>query len=265
MWRRRRDHAPESYQGAAPPAGVDTRQRWTWRALLGRGRRNAWRMDRAPASQVAWANVPELTPRAARAGVVPGPSPLPADERLGPDMPSVYCTRCGQENPEVARFCSHCGMALARGGGERPGESTSTISLGGSELAEAEPDEPLADSGAVEALPWGSALLVVKRGPNAGSRFMLDTDLTTAGRHPESDIFLDDVTVSRRHAEFYRHPRGFTVRDVGSLNGTYVNRERIEEADLSDGDEVQVGKFRLMFLAGRRSHADRGGGAQVGA
>jgi pSer/pThr/pTyr-binding forkhead associated (FHA) protein len=73
------------------------------------------------------------------------------------------------------------------------------------------------------------------------------------------------VTVSRRHAEFYRHPRGFTVRDVGSLNGTYVNRERIEEADLSDGDEVQVGKFRLMFLAGRRSHADRGGGAQVGA
>jgi FHA domain/zinc-ribbon domain len=265
MWRRRRDHAPESYQGAVPPAGVDTRQRWTWRGLLGRGRRNAWRMDRAPASQVAWANVPELTPRAARASVVPGPSPLPADERLGPDMPSVYCTRCGQDNPEVARFCSHCGMALARGGGERPGESTSAISLGGSELAEAEPDEPLADSGAVEALPLGSALLVVKRGPNAGSRFLLDTDLTTAGRHPESDIFLDDVTVSRRHAEFYRHPRGFTVRDVGSLNGTYVNRERIEEADLNDGDEVQVGKFRLMFLAGRRSHADRGGGAQVGA
>jgi len=114
-------------------------------------------------------------------------------------------------------------------------------------------------------LPLGSALLVVKRGPNAGSRFMLDSDLTTAGRHPESDIFLDDVTVSRRHAEFYRHPRGFTVRDVGSLNGTYVNRERIEEADLNDGDEVQVGKFRLMFLAGRRSQAGRGGGAQVGA
>jgi hypothetical protein len=180
-------------------------------------------------------------------------------------MPRVYCTRCGQENPEIARFCSHCGMPLARGGGERPGESTSTISLGGSELAETEADEPLADSAAVEALPLGSALLVVKRGPNAGSRFMLDTDLTTAGRHPESDIFLDDVTVSRRHAEFYRHPRGFTVRDVGSLNGTYVNRERIEEADLNDGDEVQVGKFRLMFLAGRRSHADRGGGAQVGA
>jgi len=264
MWRRRRDHYPENYQGAGPDAGVDTRPRRGWRGLLGRRRRNAWRMDRAPASQVAWANVPELTPRAAHAGVVPGPSPLPADERLGHDMPRVYCTRCGQENPEVARFCSHCGMALARGGGERAGESTSTISLG-TEPAEAEPDDPFADSGVVEALPVGSALLVVKRGPNAGSRFLLDTDLTTAGRHPESDIFLDDVTVSRRHAEFYRHPRGFTVRDVGSLNGTYVNRERIEEADLNDGDEVQVGKFRLMFLAGRRSHADRGGGAQVGA
>jgi hypothetical protein len=268
MWLRRRDHVPASDQGAAPPTGPETAQGLAsrgWRGLLGRHRRNAWRMDRAPASQVAWANVPELTPRAAHADVVPGPSPLPAEERLGHDMPRVYCPRCGQENPDGARFCSHCGIALARGGGERPGESTSTISLGGSDLAEAEPDEPLADSGVVEALPLGSALLVVKRGPNAGSRFLLDSDLTTAGRHPESDIFLDDVTVSRRHAEFYRHPRGFTVRDVGSLNGTYVNRERIEEADLNDGDEVQVGKFRLMFLAGRRSHAGRGGGAQVGA
>jgi FHA domain/zinc-ribbon domain len=223
-------------------------------------------MDRAPVSQVAWANVPELTPGAARSDVARGPSPWPADERLGHDMPSVYCPRCGQENPDGARFCSYCGIPLARGAGERVGESTSTLSLGGSELAEAEPEEPLADSaGTYEALPLGAALLVVKRGPGAGSRYLLDSDLTTAGRHPESDIFLDDVTVSRRHAEFYRHPRGFTVRDVGSLNGTYVNRERIEEADLSDGDEVQVGKFRLMFLAGRRSQADRGGGAQVGA
>src|SRR5215471_144508 len=167
MWLRRRDHAPKSLKGAVPPAGPDTAQglaRRGWRGLLGRRRRNAWRMDRAPASQVAWANVPELTPRAAHAGVVPGPSPLPPDERLGHDMPRVYCTRCGQENPEIARFCSHCGMPLARGGGERPGESTSTISLG-TEPAEAELDEPLADSAAVDALPLGSALLVVKRGP----------------------------------------------------------------------------------------------------
>jgi pSer/pThr/pTyr-binding forkhead associated (FHA) protein len=179
-------------------------------------------------------------------------------------MPSVYCARCGRASPEGARFCSHCGAPLPRGG-ERPGESTSTISLGGTDLAESESEEPLADAGTTEALPAGTALLLVKRGPNAGSRFLLDSDLTTVGRHPGSDIFLDDVTVSRRHAEFYRHPAGFSVRDVGSLNGTYVNRERIEETDLSDGDEVQVGKFRLTFLGTQRSQAEHGGGAQVGA
>ena len=104
----------------------------------------------------------------------------------------------------------------------------------------------------VEGLPAGSALLVVKRGPNAGSRFLLDQATTSAGRHPDSDIFLDDVTVSRRHAEFHREGGTFTVRDVGSLNGTYVNRERVEAATLSNGDEVQVGKFRLVFIAGPR-------------
>jgi len=93
-----------------------------------------------------------------------------------------------------------------------------------------------------------SALLVVKRGPNAGSRFLLDQDVTTAGRHPDSDIFLDDVTVSRRHAEFRREGSGYTVHDVGSLNGTYVNRERIDAAPLAGGDEVQIGKFRLVYL-----------------
>ena len=104
----------------------------------------------------------------------------------------------------------------------------------------------------VEGLPDGAALLVVKRGPNAGSRFLLDRTLTSAGRHPDSDIFLDDVTVSRRHAEFHREGGTFTVRDVGSLNGTYVNRERVEAATLSNGDEVQIGKFRLVFVAGPR-------------
>jgi len=235
-----------------------------WRRRFTRRGRNAWRMDQVPVSQVAWAHVPELTPRAAPADVVPAPSPWPAEERLDQAMPSVYCARCGRASPEGARFCSHCGAPLVRGGGERPGESTSTISLGGTDLADAEYEEPLAE-GATEALPAGTALLLVKRGPNAGSRFLLDSDLTTVGRHPGSDIFLDDVTVSRRHAEFYRHGAGFVVRDVGSLNGTYVNRERIEETALNDGDEVQVGKFRLTFLAARRSQADRGGGAQVGA
>jgi len=99
---------------------------------------------------------------------------------------------------------------------------------------------------------------VVKRGPNAGSRFLLDNELTEVGRRPDSDIFLDDVTVSRRHAEFYRHRGRFAVRDVGSLNGTYVNRERIEETALSGGDEVQIGKFRLVFLQGRPTYAEGG-------
>ncbi|MBV8931550.1 MAG: FHA domain-containing protein [Kutzneria sp.] len=102
----------------------------------------------------------------------------------------------------------------------------------------------------VDALPAGSALLVVKRGPNAGSRFLLDRDTTSAGRHPDSDIFLDDVTVSRRHAEFRREGGEFLVIDVGSLNGTYVNREPVDHAVLANSDEVQIGKFRLVFLTG---------------
>jgi pSer/pThr/pTyr-binding forkhead associated (FHA) protein len=104
----------------------------------------------------------------------------------------------------------------------------------------------------VDALPEGSALLVVKRGPNAGSRFLLDRSLTSAGRHPDSDIFLDDVTVSRRHAEFRSDAGEFVVVDVGSLNGTYVNREPVDTAVLVNGDEVQIGKFRLVFITGPR-------------
>ncbi|MDQ4020722.1 MAG: FHA domain-containing protein [Actinomycetota bacterium] len=112
------------------------------------------------------------------------------------------------------------------------------------------PGPPIAG---VDALPAGSALLVVKRGPNAGSRFLLDRSTTSAGRHPDSDIFLDDVTVSRRHAEFRREGGEFVVVDVGSLNGTYVNREPVDTAVLANGDEVQIGKFRLVFLTGPRA------------
>jgi FHA domain/zinc-ribbon domain len=180
----------------------------------------------------------------------------------------VFCTRCGQQNPPDAHFCARCGQELLRPGGpvsggqvsgERLTETTTTLNLAALESEDA--GDSAFDDGpgvtdteaqaAVEALPVGSALLVVKRGPNAGSRFMLDRDLTTAGRHPDSDIFLDDVTVSRRHAEFRRTAEGwFTVVDVGSLNGTYLKRGRIDSAVLlSSGDEVQVGKFRLTFLA----------------
>jgi len=97
-------------------------------------------------------------------------------------------------------------------------------------------------------LPVGIALLVVHHGPNAGARFLLDRDVVVAGRHPEADIFLDDVTVSRQHAEFRRSGSTFSVVDAGSLNGTYVNRQRTDSAELRSGDEVQIGKFRLTFL-----------------
>lgn len=113
----------------------------------------------------------------------------------------------------------------------------------GERLGQVEPN----DQATIDALPPTSALLVVQRGPNAGSRFLLDADRTTVGRREVADIFLDDVTVSRKHAEFLRKDGAFTVRDVGSLNGTYVNRERIDEAVLRAGDEVQIGKFRMTF------------------
>jgi pSer/pThr/pTyr-binding forkhead associated (FHA) protein len=131
-----------------------------------------------------------------------------------------------------------------------------TISLGdlsSAEAADAESGLSGADQAAIDALPVASALLIVQRGPNAGARFLLDADRTTAGRRPDSDIFLDDVTVSRRHAEFLRKDGRFLVRDVGSLNGTYVARDRIEEAVLKDGDEVQIGKYRLVFHPSRRT------------
>ncbi len=162
-----------------------------------------------------------------------------------------FCTQCGHDNAEGSRFCSQCGKAL---GGERPVEQTATISLSGEAAAEERAEAELRphEQAAVDALPFDSALLIVQRGPSAGSRFLLDSDVVTVGRHPDSDIFLDDVTVSRRHAEFHRQPQGFAVRDVGSLNGTYVNRDRIDEVMLVGGDEVQIGKFRLVYFASQR-------------
>lgn len=111
---------------------------------------------------------------------------------------------------------------------------------------------------AIDSLPLGSALLIVKQGPNLGARFLLDQNLTLAGRHPNADIFLDDVTVSRKHAEFSRVDNSFEVTDLGSLNGSYVNGQRTDRAKLVDGDEVRIGKFRFTFFSARTS-GDRNG------
>jgi pSer/pThr/pTyr-binding forkhead associated (FHA) protein len=151
---------------------------------------------------------------------------------------SVFCTRCGHRNPEDAHFCANCGAPL---------REDTTVSFTPIEVEEEGADETGLPQSELEA---GQALIVVKRGPNAGSRFLIDKDVTTAGRHPESDIFLDDVTVSRRHAEFRREDGHFLVRDVGSLNGTYVNRQRVDQTVLANGDELQIGKFKLTFYVG---------------
>ncbi len=147
----------------------------------------------------------------------------------------------------------------ALGNGRAPGSSAAentdtTLTFSqefAAQLAALDGDVTAEEQEAIAALPSGSALLVVRRGPNTGARFLLDADVTTVGRHPDADIFLDDVTVSRRHAEFLRHGLRFEVKDLGSLNGTYFDGVRIDSASLSDGAEVQVGKFRLTFYASR--------------
>ncbi len=151
----------------------------------------------------------------------------------------MLCARCGHENPPEANFCSSCGSHLPA----RTDDTTVSLPAIDAEARE----EP---SPSVDELPEGTGMLVVRRGPNAGSSYLLDTETTTAGRHPDSNIFLDDITVSRRHARFSRRREGYVVEDVGSLNGTYVNRDRVEEAPLRNGDEVQIGRFRLAFLIG---------------
>ena len=159
-------------------------------------------------------------------------------------MLGVFCPTCGHRNPAGVNFCSSCGAALVTA---VPDTSVSTAPV--DDLGDGLDD---ASIGQLE-LPRGVGLLVVKRGVDVGMRFALESPIVLAGRHPDSDIFLDDVTVSRRHAEFMTNGDVTTVRDAGALNGTYVNRERIEEVRLSSGDEVQIGKFRLVFLTGPRT------------
>jgi RNA polymerase subunit RPABC4/transcription elongation factor Spt4 len=152
-------------------------------------------------------------------------------------MAEKTCPTCGRTTTGDANFCSHCGARLDA--------DESTITFVGLETLE----ESIAELGELPDLEKGQGLLIVVRGPNQGSRFFLDTDVTTVGRHPDSDIQLDDVTVSRRHAELRRDPAGsFSIKDAGSLNGTYVNRRRVDEYRLSAGDEIQIGRYRLVFV-----------------
>jgi pSer/pThr/pTyr-binding forkhead associated (FHA) protein len=159
------------------------------------------------------------------------PEPRP-EEKL-----TVFCTRCGHRNRDDARFCAECGAPL---------QDDSTVSL--------TPVEPEDEDAAEFPFPEdelepGQALVQVKRGPNAGSTFLLDQDSSTVGRSTESDVFLDDVTVSRKHATFERRSGGdWFVRDGGSLNGTYVNGEQVDETKLAAGDTVQIGRFKLTFF-----------------
>jgi len=157
----------------------------------------------------------------------------------------MLCNQCGHTNGPGSRFCSACGASL-----DAPRATSDDTKLIPVTAADA-PEEELVV--ARDEVPAGQGVLVVKRGPNAGSRYVLEGSAVTAGRAPDSDIFLDDVTVSRRHASFVPSGPSYEVRDVGSLNGTYLNRERIESASLSNGDEVQIGKFRLVFLSGSSS------------
>lgn len=159
----------------------------------------------------------------------------------------VICRRCGHRSPVGANFCSSCGAPLAR----QRDDSTTVTFIPESIDRFADQGMEMGEGPPVAGAPAGLGVLVVKRGPNVGSRFTLDADLVRAGRHPDSDIFLDDITVSRRHAEIVREGGQYTVRDVGSLNGTYLNRERVESAPLRNGDELQIGTFKLVFLTGR--------------
>ncbi len=153
----------------------------------------------------------------------------------------MHCTNCGRRNPEGANFCSTCGAAL-----RADDHSDTTVSF----VIESEGEGDEEFSVPLDELEEGKAIIMVRRGPEAGTRFIIDKDSVTCGRHPSSDIFLDDVTVSRKHAEIKRDDGEFSVQDLGSLNGTFVNRRRVESSPLSNGDEIQIGKFRLVFFTG---------------
>jgi pSer/pThr/pTyr-binding forkhead associated (FHA) protein len=154
-------------------------------------------------------------------------------------MSHVYCPECGFQNPEAANYCAKCGALLVKD----DSASDTTMSY--------TPEEGEEESGAIleEIKTEGPALVVRSGGGRAGEHFLLEGEMTTVGRSPDCDVFLDDVTVSRRHAQVLRRDGQFVIEDKGSLNGTFVNRRRIESGALEDGDEVQIGKYKLTFLS----------------
>jgi pSer/pThr/pTyr-binding forkhead associated (FHA) protein len=156
-------------------------------------------------------------------------------------MAYVFCNSCGHRNPPESSFCSSCGSPL-----DLLDDRTITIAAVDSlQDAAGGQDDVVVP---VNSLPRGAAVLIVRSGPQAGERFVLDDDVTHLGRHPDSEIMLDDITVSRRHVSIERTPQGYLVCDAGSLNGTYINQERVDRAFLRHGDELQIGKFRLVLF-----------------
>ena len=156
-------------------------------------------------------------------------------------MAYVFCNQCGHRNPPESAFCSSCGGVL-----DNIADHTLTL-----QRVDPLQDAPGAADDVVvplSELAHDSASLVVRNGPQAGTALALSARLTRLGRHPDSEISLDDITVSRRHAEIERTADGYLVRDAGSLNGTYVNQQRVDAVLLQQGDELQVGKFRLVFF-----------------
>jgi pSer/pThr/pTyr-binding forkhead associated (FHA) protein len=149
----------------------------------------------------------------------------------------IYCSECGFQNSEAANYCARCGALLEREGAD----AEQTLSYTPEQIAEETGD-------GVEGIE-GPALVVRSGGGRSGEVFSLRSGRTTIGRSPDCDVFLDDVTVSRRHAVVAEEGGRFVIEDQGSLNGTFLNRHRIEQAPLSDDDEVQIGKYRLVFLS----------------
>lgn len=160
-------------------------------------------------------------------------------------MSNAFCSQCGHQNTEEANFCSSCGQSLLTVGDDLTVTLHTTL-----------PDGALVDVTLEGARGSTPAALVINRGPDSGQVYLLDRDVVVAGRNPEAEIFLDDVTVSRRHAEVRRAGTNYTLVDAGSLNGTYVNTHRVGEQVLHAGDEVQIGKFHLVFLSAERSDAE---------